>query len=151
MLSISTNIVRMLRRDAAMIEVYYLSNTSSAGTAVKWLENHKLEFIEKKITKKNPLKIGDLKKMLTHAGNGFDDLVNSRIKKFKDLELNENECSTEYLMDLLINNPSLIKLPIIIDEKKLVIGFSEREIRCFLSKEYRRAQLLNINGYFIEE
>ncbi|MBK0037491.1 hypothetical protein IAE44_08155 [Enterococcus sp. S52] len=53
-------------------------------------------------------------------------------------------------MTVLISNPSLIKLPII-DEKKLVIGFNEREIRCFLSKQYRSTRLLHNNCYRLVE
>ena len=124
-----------------MIEVYYLSNTSSGRTAMKWLENHNLPFIGKKITKKNPIETYEIKKILRRTDNGFDDLINTRTKKFKDLEINEDECSTEYLIAVLVKNPSMIKLPIIIDEKKIVIGFNEREIRCFLSKEDRRKRL----------
>ncbi|WP_429972350.1 Spx/MgsR family RNA polymerase-binding regulatory protein [Enterococcus sp. AZ015] len=134
-----------------MIEVYYLSNTSSGRTAMKWLEDHNLQFFERKITKKSPLEIHEIKKMLEHTENGFDDLINTRTKRFKELEINENECSTDYLFELLIKNPLLIKLPIIIDDKKLVVGFNEREIRCFLSKEYRRTLLLNSGGYLVEE
>lgn len=134
-----------------MIEVYYLSNTNSGRTAMKWLEKHNLEFVDRKITKKNPIEEHEIKKMLAHAENGFDDLINTRTTKFKQLKLNENECSTDDLITVLIDNPSLIRLPIIIDEKKLVIGFNEREIRCFLSKQYRRTQLLHNDGYRLEE
>ncbi len=134
-----------------MIEVYYLSNTSSGRTAMKWIENHSLHFVERKITKKKPIELHELKKILARAENGFDDLINKRTKKFQALEIDENECSTEYLIEILIKNPSMIKLPIIIDEKKIVIGFNEREIRCFLSKEYRRTQLLDSGGYYLEE
>ena len=91
------------------------------------------------------------KKILTPAENGFDDLINSMTKKFRALEIDENECSTEYLIEIFIKNPSMIKLPIIIDEKKIVIWFKEREIRCFLSKEYRRIHLLYNGGYFLED
>ena len=58
---------------------------------------------------------------MTLAENGFDDLINSMTKKFQALEIAENECSTEYLIEIFIKNPSMIKLPIIIDEKKIVI------------------------------
>lgn len=134
-----------------MIKVYYLSNTNSGRTAMKWLENHNLQYVDRKITKKKPLDVHEIKKILALAENGFDDLVNSRTKKFQALEIDENECSTEYLIEILIKSPSMIKLPIIIDEKKIVIGFNEREIRCFLSKEYRRTQLLDSGGYYLEE
>ena len=132
-----------------MIEVYYLSNTSSGRTAMKWLENHSLLFVERKITKKKPIEVQELKKILSLAENGFDDLINTRTKKFQALEINESECSTEYLIGILTKNPSMIKLPIIIDKKKIVIGFNEREIRCFLSKEYRRTQLFDSGRYFL--
>lgn len=130
-----------------MIEVYYLSNTSSGRTAMKWLENHNLQYIDRKITKKNPIEVHEIKKILALSESGFDDLINSRTKKFQALDINENECSTEYLIRILIKNPSVIKMPIIIDEKKIVIGYNEREIRCFLSKEYRHSQLLQQSGY----
>lgn len=132
-----------------MIEIFYLSNTSSGRTAMRWLENHSLHFVERKITKKKPIKKHEIKKMLTRAENGFDDLINKQTKKFQVLEIDENKCSTEYLIEVLIQNPSIIKLPIIIDEKKIVIGFNEKEIRCFLPKEYRRKQLLDSEGYFL--
>lgn len=130
-----------------MIKVYYLSNTNSGRTAMKWLEKHNLQYIDRRVTKKNPIEVREIKKILALAENGFDDLINSRTKKFQSLEIDENECSTEYLIEILIKNPSMIKLPIIIDEKKIVIGFNEREMRCFLSKEYRHSQLLQQSGY----
>lgn len=134
-----------------MIEVYYLSNTNSGRTAMNWLESHNLHYVERKITKKVPIEVHEVKKILALAENGFDDINNARTKRFKALEIDEDECSTEYLIDILIKNPSIIKLPIVIDEKKLVIGFNEREIRCFLPKEYRRMQLLDSGGYSLEE
>lgn len=134
-----------------MIKVYYLSNTNSGRTAMKWLENHNLQYVDRQITKKKPLDVHEIKKILALAENGFDDLINFRTKKFQALEIDENECSTEYLIEILSKNPSMIKLPIIIDEKKIVIGFNEREIRCFLTKEYRRTQLLDSGGYYLEE
>ncbi|TPR55143.1 ArsC/Spx/MgsR family protein [Enterococcus sp. OL5] len=101
-----------------MIKVYYLSNTSSGRTAMKWLESYNLDFIERKITKKNPIEVHELKKILACSENGFDDIINYRTKRFKTLELDENECSTECFIDILIKNPSIIKLPIIINEKR---------------------------------
>lgn len=133
-----------------MIEVYYVSNTNSGRTAMKWLDNHEIKYSERKITKKKPLKIEEVKMMLFHAENGFDDLINTRTKKFRELKINETEYSTRCLIEQIIKNPSLLKLPIILDEKRLVVGFNEIEISCFLSKEYRRAKLLEFDRNFID-
>lgn len=77
-----------------MIKVYYIFNTNSGRTAMKWLENHDLQFIDRKITKKNPIQVHEIKKILAFDENGFGDLINSRTKKFQELEIDENECST---------------------------------------------------------
>ncbi|WP_144772124.1 ArsC/Spx/MgsR family protein [Enterococcus casseliflavus] len=96
-----------------MIEVYYLSNTSSGRTAMKWLENHSLRFVERKITKKKLIEVHELKKILSVAESGFDDIINLRTKKFRALETDGNECSTEYLIEILIKRPSVIKLSLL--------------------------------------
>lgn len=72
--------------------------------------------------------------MLTHVENGFDEMINTWTTKFKQLKLNENAYFKDDLITALVSNPSLIRLPIIIDKRKLEIGFNEREIRSFLSK-----------------
>ena len=39
--------------------------------------------------------------------------------------------------------PNLLRRPIITDSKHLQIGFIEDEIRAFLPREYRRAEMLS--------
>ena len=41
--------------------------------------------------------------------------------------------------------PNLLRRPIITDSKHLQIGFNEDEIRAFLPREYRRAEMLRYN------
>lgn len=129
-----------------MIEVYYVSNTSSGRTTMQWLESHDLLFIERRITKKTPIKTKEIKKMLALTENGFEDLINKRAKKFKELEKYFYDFSVYELIEYLIESPTLLKLPIVMSEKKIVTGFNKAEIRCFLSKEYRRTKLLKIDS-----
>ncbi|SFD45950.1 transcriptional regulator Spx [Enterococcus casseliflavus] len=123
-----------------MIEVYYAGNTNSGRKTMEWLEKQNLPFIEKKITKNNPFKIEEIMQFLARAENGFDDLINSRAKIFKELEADLNQLSTSDLIDTIVRIPTLVKLPLIVDEKKIVIGYNENELRCFLPAEYRRIQ-----------
>lgn len=62
------------------------------------------------------------------------------------LEINESECSTKYLIGILIKKPSMFKLLSIIDKKYSDWISSERS--CFLSKKYGYTQLLDSGGYF---
>lgn len=131
---------KLSRREVFMIEVYYAGNTNSGRKTMEWLEKQNLPFIEKKITKNNPFKIEEIMQFLARAENGFDDLINSRAKIFKELEADLNQLSTSDLIDTIVRIPTLVKLPLIVDEKKIVIGYNENELRCFLPAEYRRIQ-----------
>ena len=44
-------------------------------------------------------------------------------------------------MDLVQKNPGLLRRPIIMDEKRLQVGYNEDEIRCFLPREVRALEL----------
>ena len=39
--------------------------------------------------------------------------------------------------DFLINNPSALKRPILVDDNKLQVGYNNEEIRTFIPKEQR--------------
>ncbi|KGB13796.1 ArsR family transcriptional regulator, partial [Latilactobacillus sakei] len=45
------------------------------------------------------------------------------------------------LLDLVQENPGLLRRPIISDEKRLQVGYNEDEIRRFLPREVRRIEL----------
>ena len=45
------------------------------------------------------------------------------------------------LIRLIEQNPSLLRGPIIIDNKRMQIGFNEDEIRAFLPRSYRKQEL----------
>ena len=45
------------------------------------------------------------------------------------------------MVDLLVKYPDLIKRPIIFDDKRLEVGYNEEEIRRFLPRDIRQAEL----------
>ena len=46
------------------------------------------------------------------------------------------------LYTIIKNNPGLLRRPIILDEKRLQVGYNEDEIRRFLPRKIRTFQLL---------
>lgn len=48
------------------------------------------------------------------------------------------------LISLISEHPSLLRRPIIVDEKRMQIGFNEDEIRAFLPRSYRQAELRDV-------
>ena len=49
--------------------------------------------------------------------------------------------SVSELLHLIEQHPSLLRRPIIIDAKRMQIGFNEDEIRAFLPRSYRKQEL----------
>ena len=48
-----------------------------------------------------------------------------------------DDLSLKELLDLVKENPGLLRRPIMIDEKRLQVGFNEDEIRSFVPREIR--------------
>lgn len=124
-----------------MIVVYYVSSNSSCRKAVEWLEHKKLSFFVRRITKKNQISSVELKKILVLTTNGFEDLYNSKSKEFLKFKASLDDYSTNQMVDLIITHPFIMKFPIIMDEKKLLVGFNEDDIRVFFSREQKKRLL----------
>ncbi len=64
----------------------------------------------------------------------------------KKLNLDLDELSLSELVDLVVKYPDLIKRPIIFDDKRLEIGYNEEEIRRFLPRSVREAELRELES-----
>ena len=75
--------------------------------------------------------------MLANSENGFDDIISTRSKVFKEKKLDPDSMSVGELIDFIIDNPSVLKRPIIINESELQVGYNNEDITIFLPKELR--------------
>lgn len=91
----------------------------------------------------SPLSADELRRILSLTENGTDDLISTRSKVFQKLNIDVDELSISQLIDLIEEYPSLLRRPIILDEKRMQIGFNEDEIRAFLPRDYRKQELKN--------
>lgn len=91
-----------------------------------------------------PISAEDLKEILAKTENGTEDIISTRSKVFQKLAVDLDTISLDDLIELVKEYPNLLRRPIIMDERRMQIGFNEDEIRTFLPREYRRAEL-NIN------
>ena len=123
-----------------MITLYSSPSCTSCRKARSWLKAHEIEFKERNIMS-SPIRRAELKAILALSLEGTDDLISTRSKVFQELQLNIDELSMSELLDLLEKYPSLLRRPMIMDNKRLQIGFNEDEIRAFLPRNVRRVEL----------
>lgn len=123
-----------------MITLFLSPSCTSCRKARAWLLKHDVEFQEHNIIT-SPLNKEELMMILSFTENGTEDIISTRSKVFQKMAVDVDELSISELMGLIAENPSLLRRPIIMDKKRMQIGFNEDEIRAFLSRDYRKHEL----------
>ena len=120
-----------------MIVVYTSPGCASCRKVKKWLKDHDLKFIEKNIftTLLNKTEITHL---LQRSENGTEDIISKRSKIIQESKIDLDSMSITQLVDFVRKNPSVLKRPIILDEKNFQVGFDEEEIDAFIPDELRK-------------
>ena len=125
-----------------MIDLYLSPSCTSCRKARAWLQNHQVPYAEHNILTQ-PMTADDLRHILAKTENGTEDIISTRSKVFQKLAVDVDNLTINELLQLVTEYPNLLRRPIITDPKHLQIGFNEDEIRAFLPREYRRAEMLN--------
>ena len=123
-----------------MVKLYTSPSCTSCRKARAWLEEHNIVYVERNIFQE-PLSRDEIKEILRMTEDGTEEIISTRSKAFQELHIDLNEISLNELFDLIQENPGLLRRPIIMDEKRLQVGYNEDEIRRFLPREVRTIEL----------
>lgn len=123
-----------------MVTIYIAHSCSSCRKAIAWLEENNIPYKARNIFSE-PLDISEIKSILRMTEDGTDQIISTRSKAFKELNVDLEELPLKDLFALIQENPGLLRRPIMIDEKRLQVGYNEDEIRCFLPREVRALEL----------
>ncbi len=122
-----------------MITIYTTSSCSSCRKAKKWMEEYQIPYKETNLFVKH-LSRDELLEILKRTENGMADIVSMRSKVMQDDSFDFDDFSVNEAIDFLIENPSAMRRPIIMDEKHFQIGYNDDEIRAFIPKELRNRE-----------
>ncbi len=123
-----------------MVTLYTSPSCTSCRKAKAWLEEHEIAYVERNIFSES-LSIQEIKEILRMTEDGTDEIISTRSKIFQKLNINLESMPLQDLYKLIQENPGLLRRPIIIDEKRLQVGYNEDEIRRFLPRRVRTYQL----------
>ena len=119
-----------------MITIYTTPSCSSCRKAKKWFEEYNLPYKEKNLFL-STITEQDINSMLANAANGFDDIISTRSKIFKEKGLDIESMRTGELKQFILENPSVLKRPIMIQDEKMQVGYNDEDIRIFIPKRLR--------------
>ncbi|KZM55910.1 transcriptional regulator SpxA [Aeribacillus pallidus] len=123
-----------------MVILYTSPSCTSCRKAKSWLEKHQIEYRERNIFSE-PLTIEEIKEILRMTEDGTDEIISTRSKVFQKLKVDVELLPLQELYDIIRKNPGILRRPILIDEKRLQVGYNEDEIRRFLPRKIRTYQL----------
>lgn len=123
-----------------MINLYVSSSCTSCRKARAWLNKHDIPFKERNIFSE-PLTKEEIVNILRLTENGTEEIISTRSRAFQELHVNLDDLSIDQLLDLVEKNSSLLRRPIIMDDRRLQVGYNDDEIRRFLPRKVRRLEL----------
>ncbi|MDG4656650.1 transcriptional regulator SpxA [Ectobacillus antri] len=123
-----------------MVTLYSSPSCTSCRKAKSWLEENHIPYTERNIFSE-PLKVDEIKEILRMTESGTDEIISTRSKIFQELDVQVESMPLQDLYKLIQDHPGILRRPIIIDEKRLQVGYNEDEIRRFLPRTVRTFQL----------
>lgn len=99
---------------------------STCKKAKKWLEENRVEFIDRNIIEETP-SIEEINKWIKESGIEIKKWFNTSGLKYKELNLKEKllKMTDDEKIKLLASDGMLIKRPILISDKGIFTGFRE--------------------------
>ncbi len=125
-----------------MVTIYTTNSCASCKKAIKWLEDNKVQYKEINMFKQ-PLQRDDIVKILKNSENGFEDIISTRSKVILASGVDIESMKFNELVEFIIQNPSVLRRPIIIEDEKFQVGYDDDEITTFSPHEIRQKMVLD--------
>ncbi|MDT6980904.1 transcriptional regulator SpxA [Levilactobacillus zymae] len=118
------------------VTLYTTPSCSSCRKARHWLDAHGIAYREQNMLTA-PLTIADIKAILRLTEEGTAEIISTRSKAYRDLDVAVDDLPLQALYELILQNPTLLRRPIIMDDRRLQVGYNDEEIRRFLPRQIR--------------
>ena len=123
-----------------MVTLFTSPSCTSCRKAKAWLEENNIPYTERNIFSE-ALTLDEVKEILRMTEDGTDEIISTRSKAFQKLNVDIDSLAMNELYELIMENPGMLRRPIIIDHKRLQVGYNEDEIRRFLPRKVRTLHL----------
>jgi regulatory protein spx len=119
-----------------MVTLYLTPSCTSCRKARAWFEEHGIEYIERNILTE-PLTEDEIKSILRLTEDGTEEIISKNSNTYKELNVDIDSLPLKQLYQLIMENPKMLRRPIMLDEKRIQVGYNDEEIRSFLPRKLR--------------
>ena len=130
-----------------MIVVYTSPGCASCRKVKQWLKERNLPYIEKNIFT-TLLNETEIRHLLMRSENGSEDIISKRSKIIQQNAIDLDDMTISELVHFIQENPSVLKRPIILNERNFQVGCRsmEGEIDAFVPQQLRSLARLSCNA-----
>lgn len=126
-----------------MIDLYYHTGNQSKKKAQQWLNVHQIEYRVRNINL-TPLSTTEIKTILRLALLGTNEIIATRSKVIQNLPVDFEKMSFNQLVELIKENPGVLKSPILIDRNKMMAGFDSEKVGVFIPRKKRHIEMRSL-------
>ncbi|MCP1110493.1 arsenate reductase family protein [Ohessyouella blattaphilus] len=108
---------------------------STCKKALKWLDDHQIQYTKRDIAKDNPT-YEELKEWYGKSGLPLKRFFNTSGLVYRDLQLKDKlpSMSEEEQLRLLATDGMLVKRPVLIEGEKVLVGFKEEQWKSYAKR-----------------
>ena len=125
------------------VTIYTQTSCTSSKKALQWLRDNGIEYTEKRITS-DTLSLSEFKTILSMTEDGTDEIISTNSKDYKNLNCDINALSIQELYSIVKEHPKMLRSPILVDAKRLQVGYNEMDIRRFIPRKVRAYELFEM-------
>ncbi|QRG65788.1 Spx/MgsR family RNA polymerase-binding regulatory protein [Brevibacillus choshinensis] len=120
------------RTHTGKLTFFTYPSCTSCRKAKAWLAENGVNYEERHLFK-NPPTAEELLDIIKMTSNGLDEILSTRSQRFKNLDVDINDMSVKELLEMLSEEPQLLKRPILTDGENLIVGFNSSAMKNLLS------------------
>ena len=114
---------------------YWLPNCSTCQKAKSYIERHGIRDYTLRDIEDEPLSREEVENLAKMLG-GADELFSRRAVKYREMKLGEREVSKAEMLDLMTDEYTFLKRPILVIKGKAIAGYFEKFWSDFLEENY---------------
>ncbi|MBN8250397.1 Spx/MgsR family RNA polymerase-binding regulatory protein [Priestia flexa] len=120
---------------------YTYPSCTSCRKTKKWLVKQEVNFNERHLFRETPT-YEEMLELLSMTTEGIDEILAKRSQEYKNLDVDVESMTLSEVVHLLMEQPRLLRRPILTDGKKLVVGYNESALKNLVKKQKKVSSMV---------
>ena len=117
-----------------MIKAYLYSSCTSCRKTDEMLKHSGVPYERREFFKER-FSVDELRQVLSAAGLSPRDVLSKRSRVYKERDLEHQPLTDDDLLRLMVEEPTLLRRPLVIDEDRVIIGHNATALQDMIARK----------------